>query len=179
MACPHCSSALGVIEFDLEPPVRIEKCTTCLGMFFNPGEIEALLEAKTNPLAWFDTRQLEGISAARDEEAFYRPCPMCSERMGHLNFGGRSGVIIDRCGAHGIWLEGVQLRRLNEWWRAGGAEIHRRSEDEKAKRLRANSASTGGIVPPEEPRDWSWVDPVEAGTAVVEVIGGLLSWLAD
>ena len=32
-------------------------------MFFNPGELEALLEAQTNPLVWLDQEQLGELTA--------------------------------------------------------------------------------------------------------------------
>jgi hypothetical protein len=44
---------------------------------------------------------------------------MSGERMSHLNFGGSSGVVIDSCGTHGVWLQSTELRQLMEWWRAG------------------------------------------------------------
>jgi Zn-finger nucleic acid-binding protein len=137
LPCPHCSIPLAVIEFDTEPKIRIERCTTCYGTFFNPGELEALLDAQTNPLIWLDPAQLNQIATdfSHDREIIYHKCPMCAERMSHLNFGGRSGVIVDRCGTHGVWLEGSELRRLTEWWRAGGKLIYQQHEAERARKL--------------------------------------------
>lgn len=137
LPCPHCVTPLDVIEFDSEPKIRIERCTTCFGTFFNPGELEVLLEAQTNPLVWLDPAQLNQISAdfSDDPTLAYRKCPMCAEWMGRHNFGGHSGVVIDRCGTHGVWLEGSELRRLSEWWRAGGKLIHQQNEAARVKRL--------------------------------------------
>ena len=123
--CPSCETPLSVIEFDTTPPMRVERCGACNGMFFNPGELEALLDHQTNPLVWLDNVQLQQISSdfGFQHEVVYRKCPLCAERMGHVNFGGRSGVVLDRCGTHGVWVEGGELRRLTEWWRAGGKLI--------------------------------------------------------
>jgi Zn-finger nucleic acid-binding protein len=55
--------------------------------------------------------------------------------MSPSNFGGRSGVILDHCGTHGVWLEGSELRRLAEWWRAGGKLIYQQHEAERTKQL--------------------------------------------
>jgi Zn-finger nucleic acid-binding protein len=139
LPCPHCSIPLDVIEFETEPKIRIERCTTCYGTFFNPGELEALLEAQTNPLVWLDPAQLHQIATdfSHDGDVVYRKCPMCAERMSHINFGGHSGVIVDRCGTHGVWLEGSELRRLTEWWRAGGKLIYQQHEAERVKKLYA------------------------------------------
>lgn len=59
--CPSCESKLSVIEFDAGVPVRVERCGACHGMFFNPGELEALLDAQTNPLVWLDQVQMNQI----------------------------------------------------------------------------------------------------------------------
>jgi Zn-finger nucleic acid-binding protein len=78
MACPQCTTPLGVIEFETEPRIRIERCTTCHGMFFNPGEIESLLDAQTNPLVWLDPVQIQQIAGdfGREREIFYQEWPI-------------------------------------------------------------------------------------------------------
>lgn len=185
LPCPGCEGTLGVIEFDTDPPIRIERCESCLGHFFNPGELEALLEQKTNPLVWLDRQRLHEISEnfGWNHEVVYLQCPMCRERMSHVNFGGESGVILDRCGAHGVWVEGGELRRLLEWWRAGGKHLHQAHEQEKAARLKAmhhrpsqpsGGHGSGGV-------DWGKVERPDAdeylsgGQAVVFAVKEVLS----
>ena len=137
LPCPCCTTSLSVIEIGIEPKLRIERCNTCQGLFFNPGELETLLETQTSPLVWLDPVQLNQIAEdfSQDQEIVYRKCPMCAERMSPSNFGGRSGVILDRCGTHGVWMEGSELRRLAEWWRAGGKLIYQQYEAERTKQL--------------------------------------------
>ncbi len=48
LACPSCESALSLIEFDTTPPMRVERCQACHGMFFNPGELQALLPTRSS-----------------------------------------------------------------------------------------------------------------------------------
>lgn len=188
LPCPHCTTPLDVIEFDTEPKVRIERCTACFGTFFNPGELELLLDAQTNPLVWLDPVQLNQIAAdfSHDPEIAYRKCPMCAERMSHLNFGGRSGVIVDRCGTHGVWLEGSELRRLTEWWRAGGKLIYQQHEAERAKRIYGDMTANRRKAPlvttePEKRDDGGWSGPSAGFDAwdVVSAVGGLLSMIVD
>ncbi|RYD62744.1 MAG: hypothetical protein EOP84_34305 [Verrucomicrobiaceae bacterium] len=154
MACPQCSTPLDGIEFDTEPCMRVERCPTCHGMFFNPGEVEALLDAQTNPIVWLDPVQLEQVAGDfgnRERVVTYQKCPMCEDRMTHVNFGGRSGVIVDRCGPHGVWLEGGELRRLAEWWRAGGKLIYQQREQERVNRLYNSTVPRGSISTPHVP----------------------------
>lgn len=192
LPCPHCSTALDVIEFDIEPKMRIERCTTCFGMFFNPGELGAMLDAQTNPLVWLDPVQLNQIAEdfGHRHEIVYLKCPMCAERMSHLHFGGKSGVILDRCGTHGVWLEGSELRRLTEWWRAGGKLIYQAHEAARVKRMhgeleqirkpRPSSVSVEGRQPhlfDREPR--SFDGSGSAAVDIVGVVGGLMAMFLD
>ena len=42
--CPHCDKLLQTINLDLATDFLIERCPDCFGLFFDPGEIETLLE---------------------------------------------------------------------------------------------------------------------------------------
>ena len=187
LPCPHCSLPLDVIEFDTdtEPKIRIERCTTCYGTFFNPGELEALLEARTNPLVWLDPAQLNQIAAdfSHDREIVYHKCPMCAERMSHLNFGGHSGVIVDRCGTHGLLLEGSELRRLTEWWRAGGKLIYQQHEAARVKKIYAPVAEKPRQAPPVSSHLDKHIRNEEAkgpdAWDVLAIVGGALSLFLD
>jgi len=167
LACPQCTTPLRVIEIAIDPKLRIERCNTCHGMFFNPGELEVLLEAQTYPLVWLDQEQLGELAAgfSHDPGIVYRKCPVCAERMSPSNFGGRSGVILDRCGTHGVWLDGSELRRAAEWWRAGGKLIYQQHEAERTKQLYGSPQATTrrkmeGTVESPKPGDWNHpVDP--------------------
>lgn len=189
LPCPCCATPLDVIEFETEPVIRIERCTTCHGMFFNPGEIEALLNAQTNPLVWLDPVQIEQIATdfGYHHEVVYRRCPMCAERMSHLNFAGRSGVILDRCGTHGVWLEGSELRRLTGWWRAGGKLIYQQHEAERVKNLYGTPEAsrprhmTGTTESPDTPESWTWNSPVDTTKTTLwgAVIGTIVAAVLD
>lgn len=184
MPCPHCVTPLDVIEFDIEPKVRIERCKTCYGTFFNPGELELLLDAQTNPLVWLDPVQLQQIADdfRGEREIIYRKCPMCAERMSHINFAGRSGVILDRCGTHGFWLEGSELRRLTEWWRAGGKLIHQQHEATKVKRMygpldEARTARIGGSIHSPGKETWNFPGNDASSLELLHLLGRLAAWL--
>lgn len=176
-----------MIEFDTERRIQIERCPTCYGTFFNPGEVEALLDTQTNPLVGLDPEQLNQIAEdfEQEREIFYRKCPVCSERMSHVNFGGHSGVILDRCGSHGLWLDGSKLRRLTEWWRAGGKLIYQNNETKRVKQIYdekkpAFSDLTPGTIQSMSDRP---VTNVETGTSLVwlaiEVVAALASSVVD
>lgn len=194
LPCPVCETALNVVAFDTEPEVRVERCPTCFGSFFNPGELEFLLEQKTNPFVWIDLQQIEQIATdfGYQHEIIYRKCPMCAERMSHLNFGGSSGAILDQCGTHGLWVEGGELRRLMEWWRAGGKHIHQQAEMKRAGQLRYDHGDApqrnflsmslppvnDGYSPPGRPIDEP-ISGFDVSDRIVAVVSGLLGSLFD
>ena len=166
LPCPDCENSLNIIEFDTDPTIRIERCSGCFGMFFNPGELEALVESKTNDFVWLDKTRINGISEnyGYNHEVIYLKCPMCSERMSHINFGGSSGVILDQCGTHGVWLQGGELKRLMEWWPAGGKHLYQQNEQERIAKLAALRLPPTGSKMKRSPSsdiDWTVLDAVD------------------
>jgi Zn-finger nucleic acid-binding protein len=183
--CPACRGQLGGIEFPGKPPVVIERCLSCHGMFFNPGELEAILEMGTWPLVWLDPAGFERIAAdfGHRREIVYRACPMCAERMSPYMFGGGSGVIVDRCGTHGLWLEAGGLRRLMEWWRVGGKLIYEQHQREKVQTLYGKSEKPTFRKSVEPTPSWGPKEPPAPEVPMLafwcEIVGSLLSgWLS-
>jgi Zn-finger nucleic acid-binding protein len=120
MPCPDCRRPLQILEFQTSPPTQVEHCATCHGLFFNPGELEFVLEEQTRLQVWQGGPELEAAILHVAEKRVYRNCPACGETMNRVNFGGHSSVILGRCGIHGSWLTGGELKRLTLWWRTGG-----------------------------------------------------------
>ncbi len=180
LPCPGCETPMQVIEVDTLPPLHIERCGKCYGMFFNPGELEAVLNYKTEAAVRFDSVMLDQIHEdfGSHHEVVYRKCPFCAERMSHLNFGGRSGVILDKCGTHGVWLDGGELRRLAEWWRAGGKLIHKKHEAERIGKLFISPGPKervrGAIEPADSSGGGKWERASDAW-CIFEVVGGIAS----
>jgi Zn-finger nucleic acid-binding protein len=54
----------------------------------------------------------ETVAAKRqavEREVRYLRCPQCQETMSRMNFGKRSGVIVDVCKLHGTWFDAGEL----------------------------------------------------------------------
>lgn len=47
--------------------------------------------------------------------------------MNRINFGYRSGVIVDSCKSHGVWLDNGEITHLMEWRKAGGQLLHEKN----------------------------------------------------
>lgn len=135
--CPRCRQPLQSERIALAGPVELDRCTKCHGIFFDPGELEAVLESPGAAGTEIDLERLDAI--VREEtpgndyrDVTYVPCPDCGELMHRKSYGARAGVIVDRCTLHGVWLDGGELRRLLEWSKAGG-----RAHDDRTKERRA------------------------------------------
>jgi Zn-finger nucleic acid-binding protein len=134
--CPRCTIKLKTIDLNINGRYLVERCDECFGLFFDPNELETLLEATVTNVFSIDRRQLDSINSLKknDYSVSYIKCPVCGTIMNRVNFGVKSGVIIDRCREHGVWLDGGELRHLFEWMKAGG-KLLQQARDEEQRRI--------------------------------------------
>lgn len=146
--CPHCEIPLQTIDLKLDGAFLIERCEHCFGLFFDPGQVETLLESSVPKVFEINRRHLENINADRfrqDKRIKYVKCPVCHVLMNRNAYGYRSGVIIDRCKDHGVWLDSGEITHLLEWKKAGGQLLHEQNAVSKSTakpaKTRANNAA--------------------------------------
>jgi Zn-finger nucleic acid-binding protein len=135
-ACPRCRKPLQTLDLNVQGAFLVERCAGCMGLFFDPGELEALLDHSVKHVYQIDSARLGLLEKhqRRDEYGVaYIPCPVCGALMNRVGFGARSGVVVDRCRDHGVWLDGGELRQLMEWTRAGGQLYHQEVQKRKAQ----------------------------------------------
>ncbi len=134
--CPRCHIPLQTVDLHLQGKFLIERCTRCLGLFFDPGELEALVEKAVANVHAVDPQRLNEVQSVKRRDEYpvtYIDCPVCRKLMNRINFGVRSGVIADWCRQHGMWLDGGELRQILEWTKAGGGLVSKQAELDKAK----------------------------------------------
>jgi Zn-finger nucleic acid-binding protein len=147
---------LKTIDLKLDGTFLVERCDECLGLFFDPGELEAVLEATVSNVFAINRSELDNINSTRSNAypVCYIKCPICSKFMNRVNFGAKSGVIVDRCKDHGVWLDGGELRHLFEWMKAGGKLLQQEREEQKKseaheqereRRSRQTLSGAGGV----------------------------------
>ena len=151
MSCPRCEGALHIERLqagaDAEVRFDVEHCLACSGIFFNPGELETFLHNEVVSTIWLDHERMASMRQTESDPLgrlgvrprHYLPCPVCLEIMNSQNFGRRSGVLIDLCRFHGVWLDGGELRKISEWWQSGGKHVHQANETAKAVALTKQS----------------------------------------
>lgn len=128
LQCPECQEDLDHVEIENnkanDRPIRLGKCKSCLGLFLPIGTLEQLLASSSTTATSVNRRVLNNLlkaNHASESTMRYRPCPSCSTLMHRKLHGKLSGVIVDSCRDHGVWLDAGELRQLMEWTQAGGA----------------------------------------------------------
>jgi len=127
-ACPDCRQPLvarvaGVVGFS--------ECARCGGLFLGQEAFEAVAKDATTRerVRAFDATP-RGM--AEPEPGFhYRPCPVCRKLMNRSNYGGGSGVIVDVCGPHGVFLDRGELTKIVDFLEKGGWERVKKREKER------------------------------------------------
>jgi len=120
--CPHCQINLENIKLT-NADLLVHRCNGCYGLFFNPGQVETLLDATVSESLQINLQLLDTINQDRyqgNKPFKYLKCPVCQAFMNRHVFAYRSGVVVDQCQLHGIWLENGELTHLLEWKSAGG-----------------------------------------------------------
>lgn len=121
--CPVCHIPLQTIDLKVNGHFYIERCHDCFGLFFDPGEIEAFLDASVSGGFTINRQLIENINQERypsDHKVRYVKCPVCQVLMNRVCFAYRSGVVVDQCKEHGVWLNSSEITHLLEWKKAGG-----------------------------------------------------------
>lgn len=128
-------------------PIFIERCHSCYGLFFDKGEIELLLQSAVSHVNIINVAHIDNINKDRyhkPQKIRYVKCPECQRHMNRVNFGKRSGVVVDQCIIHGIWLDNGELTHLLEWKKAGGQLLHQEYTAQQASEKQRKSAVLPG-----------------------------------
>jgi Zn-finger nucleic acid-binding protein len=176
--CPNCDTPLQTIKLTLDEDLFIERCETCFGLFFDRGEIETVLQSSVSHVHDINLEHIDNINKDRylkPEKFQYVKCPECKRFMNRVNFGQRSGVVVDKCIIHGIWLDSGELIHLLEWKKAGGQLLHEQVAKNKESPEK-HHATIPGPVFTKHNNDWDHSNmdiTVGAATALVWLIGKL------
>jgi len=122
MNCPNCRKQLRSIRYE---GIEIETCDDCGGEWLDAdelGKIVRLREVK------FDAEERRAIAESTTYTGVRLEdvdrdlvCPKCGATTDPLNYGGGSGIILDRCtGCRGFWLDAGELEKVQmliEGWK--------------------------------------------------------------
>ena len=143
--CPRCAE-----RPPLEPrtlgTLAAEQCPRCTGLFVRERVLEDMVRQRDEAAVL--ARELPpGERPSVDDKVRYLPCAVCEDLMLRLNYGRRSGVIVDRCKKHGVWFDADELRRVADFVARGGLDETRRRELEEADRQLAQRRAAAATTP--------------------------------
>lgn len=143
------------------------ECAKCAGIWLEQGTFETLAQQARSESAPAITSaampSADRTATTTQAGALYRRCPRCREMMNRVNFGKRSGVIIDVCREHGSWFDCHELDAILRWIRQDGesraAERDARDQEIERKRkafsaeLAKTSTARGSTAAPKVSND--------------------------
>ena len=118
--CSYCQIELEIIS---NSTITLEYCSQCDGILIKEKEFEKLIEYKINSSNAFNPYYLRFIQDhPRDnrKKSKFHNCPSCHDLMDIINYKKHSGILLDICEEHGIWLDGGELQQIIEWYEVGG-----------------------------------------------------------
>ncbi len=125
--CPRCKVPL---TMHLKKGEEYNICPKCGGLWLDRGEFHLFTSE-------YDVYRKEDEKGEYLREPFkdhveYIPCIRCGKLMNRKNFAKISGVIIDECGRHGVWLDAGELDKIRHFIADGGLE---RAQDAEIENL--------------------------------------------
>jgi Zn-finger nucleic acid-binding protein len=108
-SCPRCRHAMKTVEVT---GIFVDVCPGCGGTWYDRGEFEAHLDHVSRHRTGSATGLPPAIHEASSD---YLPCARCGMAMLRKNFDGGSGVLVDVCGEHGVFLDAGELRQIVEY----------------------------------------------------------------
>jgi Zn-finger nucleic acid-binding protein len=149
--CPVCEEDHNLHSRPMgEERIAILECHRCAGIWIGHSVFRHLEHSALEKEIGWNPGKPEaghpGVDLPRSGERLYRRCPECSQLMNRTNYARRSGVIVDICTSHGVWLDHGELARILGWIREGHwteAERRRILEDAELEAARRSAVAPG------------------------------------
>ena len=126
--CPRCRSDLQALRLGA---TTARECGACGGLWLDPDSLQRLVTARDENAGVVGMLSSRAASAtATPDVVRYIPCPSCAKLMNRVNFARASGVILDICKTHGVWLDRGELQGVLQFVANGGLATAREREHE-------------------------------------------------
>ena len=143
--CPGCE---GELEVHYSRGVDIHRCRACLGLWLGPDDLDQMVippDGDASVSAADVDRRMRAVRPPMSD-VVYRRCPVCRTTMSRRNFGDCSGVVVDECRKHGMFLDPGEYEAIETFIGAGGLQLQRkrlaerRDREERERRNRVSSS---------------------------------------
>jgi Zn-finger nucleic acid-binding protein len=148
LACPRCSEPLQALRLGA---TTVRECAAGGGLWVDPSTLQKLSDAREEHAGVTSALAAHApTSATPPDTVRYIPCPQCAKLMNRVNFARSSGVVMDVCKAHGVWLDRGELQRVVGFVEQGGLSAAREREQLVEERRRLDAAKGAGAAPATE-----------------------------
>lgn len=136
--CPRCVRPLAIRNPEQLSVVEMHECPSCAGTWLDAETFDAVCSDKDKPtltarVAAAKRQRKTTFDLSPQDIVKYVPCPICQHLMNRRNFASISGVVIDVCKDHGVWLDNLELGRIVQFITAGGMDKSRQRAAEAAR----------------------------------------------
>lgn len=116
MDCPICKKTLTAIQYE---GIEIETCRSCGGEWLDGGELDKIIVIRETKFNEDERRAIAESSTIRgvklEDVDRKLSCSGCGQPMETINYGGNTGLILDRCkGCGGFWLDDTELEKVQQ-----------------------------------------------------------------
>lgn len=116
--CPRCETAMATKQYQNG---AVEHCEQCGGLWLDHQIFETTIDKTQRKVQnSLQPPKSSQHNVYNNHPVNYMPCPECKSLMNRRNFGQRSGVIVDVCASHGVWLDHKELSAILNFIRGGG-----------------------------------------------------------
>jgi Zn-finger nucleic acid-binding protein len=129
LRCPRCREAMQALRLG---DTAARECAACGGLWLDPQSLQRLSdgrEARADVLSVLGARVPTATTPL--DVVRYVPCPQCGTLMNRKNFAQSSGVVLDVCANHGVWLDRGELERVLGFVSGGGLARARAREQQR------------------------------------------------
>lgn len=110
MNCPRCNLPLKTQDYE---GVETEICEECWGFWLDTGEFENILDRRDFTFSEDEREAILSLrSASKPGESAPAPCPKCGRIMEMALYDESVRLEIDRCVAHGVWLDTGEIKKV-------------------------------------------------------------------
>jgi Zn-finger nucleic acid-binding protein len=129
LQCPRCREPMQALRLG---DTTARECAACGGLWLDPQSLQRLSDGRETRAEVVNVLGARVPMAATPPDVVrYVPCPQCGKLMNRKNFAQSSGVVLDVCADHGVWLDRGELERVLGFVSGGGLARARTREQQR------------------------------------------------
>ena len=178
LKCPRCRAEMQALQLG---KTTGRECAQCGGLWLDLETLDRLTSERDQLVSATSILAARlPLSPTPTDVVRYVPCPVCEKLMNRTNFAHASGVILDVCKGHGVWLDRGELQRVLDFVASGGLAVARDRERvklaEEQRRLEMMKATADVGAHPQAGIQVNIRESSEKEVHVARVLGLLIEW---